>query len=981
VSKRSSTGLLALAVILLAAAGLRLYRLDSLPPGPYYDEAANGILAAEIASGQSHPLFITSYTGKEVLYFYLAAAVMKVLGVTLFSLRLTSALIGIASVAVTYALARELFAGEGEDAGRGMAVLSAALMAVNFWHMAISRYGFRAISQPLLQGLALLFFWRATRSTSSHSTSSSTQARWGSAVLGGLFCGLTAYTYLSSRIVPLALLPWVAGAWLAAERGPARRQVAARIGVFLLVAAVTAAPLGVFFLRHPERFSARMDQVSVFNPELNRGDLWGTLGRSVAAALGMFTVRGDPQSRFGVIGRPVFDPVVGVFFYLGVLLALVRAVRGPRGRGARARGPRARDRVLYLSLLIWVPLLLVPSVLGVKEVPHSLRAIGVMPILFFFPALGICGALRGLSAAFTRWGWGRPAWLTSWPAILVLGGLLLVEGGILAGWDYFGVWGRQAAPYYENDNDMADAARTLNGMDLGERQVFVCSEHYRHPTMAFLAEDYARLRWLVGEQVLVFPPAGGPGAIYVFPHSSVPHPALLDLLAGVSYVERYLGPDGGTAYLIYTLPPGVAPPVAPQVETQIDFGHQVELLGYDLPPAAAGEPLAVTLYWRVLAPPAADDVLVFAHLRDAWGLHWGGSDEFDYPSAEWSPGQVIVQRREIPLPAAAPPGQYEVLVGMASRGQDARLSRLDTQGRVAGTTATLGPVQVEVAAAPPVELPAMQRALEASFGALRLLGVSRDRVEMRQGEVWYASLLWQAEGRLPDLDVALSLEPAAGGEARLLWRGRPVHGTYSTADWPAGAVVLDRYDLALPQDAPGGSYTLRLEVLDHESGQPAGDPVALSELRIEEVDRRTIVPPIQYPRQANLGAQVEFLGYDLDRDEVAPGETLHLTLYWRALAPMEASYTVFTHLLDGANQIRAQQDNPPQGGSYPTTLWAPGEVVADPYALTVQADAPAGPHVIEVGLYLAETGQRLPVLDAAGRVSGDRILVHEVEVR
>jgi hypothetical protein len=67
-------------------------------------------------------------------------------------------------------------------------------------------------------------------------------------------------------------------------------------------------------------------------------------------------------------------------------------------------------------------------------------------------------------------------------------------------------------------------------------------------------------------------------------------------------------------------------------------------------------------------------------------------------------------------------------------------------------------------------------------------------------------------------------------------------------------------------------------------------------------------------------------------------------------------------------------------GSYPTTLWVPGEVVADPYAIPIDADAPPGEHAIEIGLYVAETGLRLPVLDAAGQVTGDRILVSEVQV-
>jgi hypothetical protein len=942
---------LLLGAILATAAFLRLYRLESLPRGPYYDEAANGILAAEIATGKAYPLFIRSYTGKEVLYFYAVAGMMKVLGISLLSMRLTSALFGVATVGATYWLALQLFAEEGEGTRRSIGLIAAALTAVSFWHIVISRYGFRAISQPLLQALMLGFLWRGLR-----------RGGWANVVLAGILTGATAYTYLASRIVPVALLPWVVGAWIAShgERG----RIAARIGALALTGALVFAPLGAFFLRNPETFGARMGQVSVLNPELNEGDLGEALWRSIGAAFGMFTVRGDPQSRFGVIGRPVFDPVVGALFYLGVLYALYRVFKGPR----------PHDRVLYGSLLLWVPLLLVPSILGVKEVPHSLRAIGVMPVLFLFPALGIEGEFRFLAGHALRLHRAVP--LVS----MILAALLLVSGGIHAGWDYFARWGNQAAPYYENDNDLADAARTLNATDTGEADLFASSIHYRHPTMAFLAEDYGRMRWLVGTGVIAFPAPEANGAVYVFPRSATPDQALLDLLEPVAEGERYPGPDGETAYRIYRLAPGQMPALDPQYSASAVFGNQIELLGYDLPPIAAGEPLVATLYWRVLARPSADDYLLFAHLQDVWGLQWGSTDPFDYPSSEWAAGQVIVQQREVDVSPLTPPGDYTLWVGFASRGKDARLPRLDEQGRVAGTTAALGPAPIALTAHPPAELPAIQVPLEARFGGLELLGCRRDQRLLRPGDTYYLGLYWRAAEGLPDLEVALALVPTSGGDPVLLWRGQPVHGTYPTERWPPGTVLLDQYGLRIPQDAPAGDYAVVLTAHDRGSGEQVGKAVPLSELQLEAIDRKMIVPPIEHPWQANLGDHVEFLGYALDRTRVQPGGTLHLTLYWRALSEMETSYTVFTHLLDRTNQIRGQQDNAPLHGTYPTTLWVPGEVVVDPYAIEVDADASSGKHAIEIGLYVPETGERLPVLDGAGQVTGDRILVSEVEV-
>jgi hypothetical protein len=94
---------------------------------------------------------------------------------------------------------------------------------------------------------------------------------------------------------------------------------------------------------------------------------------------------------------------------------------------------------------------------------------------------------------------------------------------------------------------------------------------------------------------------------------------------------------------------------------------------------------------------------------------------------------------------------------------------------------------------------------------------------------------------------------------------------------------------------------------------------------------------------------------------------------------METAYTVFTHLLDQGDQIRGQKDSPPRGGSYPTTLWVPGEIVVDEYEIPIAADATPGRHVIEVGMYDPKTMQRLPVFDPTGAI-GDRILLAQVAI-
>jgi hypothetical protein len=120
------------------------------------------------------------------------------------------------------------------------------------------------------------------------------------------------------------------------------------------------------------------------------------------------------------------------------------------------------------------------------------------------------------------------------------------------------------------------------------------------------------------------------------------------------------------------------------------------------------------------------------------------------------------------------------------------------------------------------------------------------------------------------------------------------------------------------------------------------------------------------------------LGYDLHSEELQAGEAVHLTLYWRALDEMEASYTVFVHLINKENHIWGQRDSVPGNGTLPTTGWVKGEVIADEYKFTVRPDAPPGEYLIEIGIYDAQTSRRLPVLGSPK--PEDRILLNKVVV-
>lgn len=119
-------------------------------------------------------------------------------------------------------------------------------------------------------------------------------------------------------------------------------------------------------------------------------------------------------------------------------------------------------------------------------------------------------------------------------------------------------------------------------------------------------------------------------------------------------------------------------------------------------------------------------------------------------------------------------------------------------------------------------------------------------------------------------------------------------------------------------------------------------------------------------------------GQTVERFDVRPGETVWLTLYWQAEAQIERDYTVFAHILDPTGWLRGQQDNPPRQGTWPTSVWVPGDLVVDRYSLPVAADAPPGLYSIEVGLYRPEDGTRLPIRGEHADPAQARCLLRDV---
>jgi len=93
-----------------------------------------------------------------------------------------------------------------------------------------------------------------------------------------------------------------------------------------------------------------------------------------------------------------------------------------------------------------------------------------------------------------------------------------------------------------------------------------------------------------------------------------------------------------------------------------------------------------------------------------------------------------------------------------------------------------------------------------------------------------------------------------------------------------------------------------------------------------------------------------------------PGGQVTVTARWQALRPLERDYTVFFHVETPDGTVWGQQDTMPLEGKLPTTVWRPGQVVADQYVVTLKPDAPiADDYRYLLGFYTWQDGVRLAV--------------------
>jgi 4-amino-4-deoxy-L-arabinose transferase-like glycosyltransferase len=389
--------------IVALAAWFRIHHISDLPPGIFIDETNSALEALQILEGRRFSPFATGWFETPNGFVYLQTLVFRLLGTTFLAIKVQSLVPGVLTVLALYLLARELF-------GTRAALVAATFLAVNRWHVNMSRWGWNEVYPPLIQIVSVLFILRGAR-----------RGHHGDWAVAGFVLGVGMYTYLAVRLVVLAIALYL-GFRAVIERRFVRRHWRGLV-VFVVLYSLTFAPLAFTYIKRPFTLLNRSQQVSILHDIEAAGGSLRPLAESVRRHVVMFHVVGDHNARHNLPGEPMLDPVVGAFFLLGLGWAVWRW----------------RDHRSGL-LLIWVPLTLLGGILTrLDQAPQAYRTLTVVPAVVLLAASAYDWGLRGLSAPMRRT--ARP-WV--WAP-------LAVAGVVAAGWSsaatYFGRQARDISVY------------------------------------------------------------------------------------------------------------------------------------------------------------------------------------------------------------------------------------------------------------------------------------------------------------------------------------------------------------------------------------------------------------------------------------------------------------------------------------------------------------------------------------------------------
>ncbi|WP_420628366.1 ArnT family glycosyltransferase [Candidatus Leptofilum sp.] len=627
-------------VITFVAFVLRLWQLGHLPPGWRDDELINSLVISQKVLDGDLAVYYPDASGHEALYHALNALMLGLFGANWVGIRLLSAFLGTLAVPLTYLVGRKLF-------GRMVGLTAAAGLTFSFWGLMYARFGLRHVLMPLLTLGAFYFFWRGFKQGDWRLEIEPRKSPISCYLVAALFINLGFYTYFAGRGVPLILLAFMGVVWLLAR--PYFRAHWRGWLLLLGATAVLAIPLILTLQAQPEA-EGRVAELAVPLVEARAGN-FEPLQEYIIITLGMFHATGDGEWLYNIPNRPLFGVVGVIFFWGGVLLALVDSLRLVWVRVRRqAIEPAAQMRGLATTfLLLWWLAGIAPAFISVPpaSLGHTILAQSATYIL----AALLIGRLGSgdwrLSKAIQSPVSSLQPHLGLFLAILLVGSIAMRDLP-----DYFQHWPERGMVRFLYRADIQDVADYVNLNP--EMNDFGVSGLLAGPWDRLALEnglhnnEDVRPRWFNAERALLLSP---PLSFVGFPETAVAYEPLLNpvdppVTAGyylLAQTEAQMLAERADERVCFVNGLCWLTAVFNSETNRLELGWQV------------GETLQLSEMPLISNPPppgvyAGPRLQVFAQLLDTEGNFLTGDDGLWVDPVTLQPGDTFLQQHWLTLP-------------------------------------------------------------------------------------------------------------------------------------------------------------------------------------------------------------------------------------------------------------------------------------------------------------------------------------------
>lgn len=358
--------IISLFLLLVVSSFFIFYLHNEIPKGLTHDENELARTAFSL-EGRPYTPFTPIADGHGTPYFYTLLLSFKTFGINQFALRLPSRICGILNILLFYLILKMVFKNKKESILYSIFyILDSLLLLTSRWYLHFARI---ALETPFLLFTELVSFIFALKYLGNK------QNKF--IILSGVFAGIAFNSYQPGRIfflVPLLIF---------ILRKVNRQQIL----YFLITFLIFITPMSLYLAINPKNDIRINQQFFLKNTELSIGKKAEFLWSNISNTTLMFFTKGDINGQHNYTGKPALNPILALFFLLGILFAI-----------------KQWKNFNNLIFLFYFFIAIIPTILTYPwENPNMLRTYTALPAIIYFIGLSFLELYKLIKNKFHRY--------------------------------------------------------------------------------------------------------------------------------------------------------------------------------------------------------------------------------------------------------------------------------------------------------------------------------------------------------------------------------------------------------------------------------------------------------------------------------------------------------------------------------------------------------------------------------------------------